>query len=79
MLLAWRQTRIMIGDNCFVVTGDMGAGKTTLAGTLSSLLDAPHVEMDALRHGAKWVETPDNVFRERVSQAQQCQQILQPT
>ena len=52
-----------------VVTGNMGAGKTTLAGTLSSLLDAPRVEMDALRHGANWVETPDDVFRERVSQA----------
>ena len=52
-----------------VVTGSIAAGKTTLARTLSSLLGGPHVVMDALRHGPNWIDTPDDVFREQVSQA----------
>lgn len=46
-----------------VVLGSTGSGKTTLASTLAQHLGATHVELDALRHGPNWVETPDEVFR----------------
>ena len=31
-------------------------------------LGVPHIELDALRHGPNWTETPDPEFRERVAQ-----------
>lgn len=31
-----------------------GAGKTTLAARIAGIIDAPHVEMDALFHGPGW-------------------------
>ena len=52
-----------------VVVGTSGAGKTTLARELARLLDAPHVELDAYRHGPNWTETPNDVFRQRISEA----------
>ena len=33
------------------------------------MLDLPHVEMDAYRHGPNWTETPNDVFRERLGEA----------
>ena len=57
------------GYSRIVISGTMGSGKTTLARAVAGLLSAPHVEMDALRHGANWIGTPDEVFRERVSEA----------
>ncbi len=56
-----------------VVVGTSGAGKTTLAGDIARLLDAPHVELDALRHGPNWTETPDAIFREKIANALTCQ------
>lgn len=50
-----------------VVVGTSGVGKTTLAGELARLLDAPHIELDAYRHGPNWTETPDDIFRQRIS------------
>ena len=52
-----------------VVVGTSGAGKTTLASDLSRLLDTPHVELDALRHGPNWTETPDDIFRQKIADA----------
>ncbi len=53
------------------VIGTTGAGKTTLAGQVAQALAVPHVELDAYRHGPNWVETPDDVFRQRLSEALQ--------
>ena len=52
-----------------VVVGTSGAGKTTLASELAHLMDAPHVELDAYRHGPNWTETPDDIFRQSISDA----------
>ena len=52
-----------------VVIGTSGAGKTTLAGQLAHILDAPHIELDAYRHGPNWTETPDDIFRQRIADA----------
>lgn len=52
-----------------VVVGSSGSGKTTLARKLSELLGVTHVELDGIRHGPNWAETPDPIFRERVAEA----------
>ena len=52
-----------------VVIGTSGAGKTTLANKLARLLDIRHIELDAYRHGPNWSETPDDVFRQNISNA----------
>ena len=52
-----------------VVVGTSGAGKTTFASELARLLDVPHFELDAFRHGPNWTETPDDIFREKISDA----------
>ena len=50
-----------------VILGTTGSGKTTLSRRLSQLLSVPVIELDAIRHGPNWVETPDDIFRERVA------------
>ena len=40
------------------VAGTSGAGKTTLAATVSQALGIPHVEIDGLFHGAGWTPRP---------------------
>lgn len=50
-----------------VVVGTSGSGKTTLANSIARGLGVPHVELDALRHGPNWVETPDDLFREMIA------------
>lgn len=45
------------------VIGNTGSGKSTLAARLARILGAPHIELDALRHGPDWTETPDEVMR----------------
>ncbi len=56
-------------DKRLVVIGTSGAGKTTIARQIASILGVPHVEFDAYRHGPNWTETPDDLFRERLSAA----------
>ena len=49
--------------------GTSGAGKTTTARQIASVLSVPHVELDTCRHGPSWTETPDGLFRDRLSEA----------
>jgi len=51
------------------VVGTTGVGKTIFARQLASLLDARHVELDALFHGPNWTPAPLDEFRGRVSAA----------
>ena len=51
------------------VVGTIGSGKTTFARKTSKLLDAPHIELDALHWEPNWVEAPNDLFRERVKQS----------
>lgn len=45
-----------------MVVGNSGSGKTTMAARLASRIGAPHIELDAIRHQAGWVELPDDEF-----------------
>jgi adenylate kinase family enzyme len=47
-----------------VIAGTSGAGKSSLARRLSSLLDVPYVELDSLYHGPDW--TPREEFLDDV-------------
>jgi adenylate kinase family enzyme len=51
------------------VVGTSGSGKTTLARHIAQRLAIPHVELDKLHWEPNWIEVPDDVMRERVSQA----------
>ena len=51
------------------VVGTIGSGKTTFARKTSKLLDAPHIELDALHWEPNWAEAPNDLFRERVKQS----------
>jgi len=53
------------------VVGTIGSGKTSFARKTSKLLDAPHIELDALHWEPNWVEAPNDLFRERVKQSLQ--------
>ena len=53
------------------VVGTIGSGKTTFARKTSKLLDAPHIELDALHWEPNWVEARNDLFRERVKQSLQ--------
>lgn len=50
-----------------VILGTTGAGKTTLSKRLSQILGIPAIELDAIRHGPNWTETPDSEFRRQVA------------
>ena len=52
-----------------VVIGTSGAGKTTVAKRIASILDVPHIEFDAYRYGPNWTKTPDDVVRDRLSES----------
>ncbi len=52
-----------------VVGGISGSGKSTLARALATLLDAPHVELDAHFHRSGWVEATDEEFVASVAAA----------
>ena len=49
--------------------GTTGSGKTTLAKYLARGLKVSHVEFHALRNGPNWTETPDEEFKELLSEA----------
>ena len=49
-----------------VVGGSTGSGKSTFARSLAARMGVPLIELDALRHGPNWTETPDDRFRELV-------------
>lgn len=51
------------------VVGTSSVGKTTMAAALASLLGVPHVELDGLYWEPDWTEAPDDVLRQRVSNA----------
>lgn len=51
------------------VVGTSGSGKTTLAKQISQLLTIPDIELDYLHWEPNWVEVPNDVMRQRVSQA----------
>ena len=52
-----------------VVIGPSGSGKTRLSARLAELLDARHVEIDALWHGPNWESCGPEELRARVSAA----------
>ena len=52
-----------------VVIGTSGAGKSTIARQIASILDVPHIELDSYRYGPNWTKTPDDVVRDRLSEA----------
>jgi len=45
------------------VIGPSGSGKSYTASRIASRLGLPHTELDAIRHGPNWTETPDDEFR----------------
>lgn len=49
-----------------VILGTSGSGKSTLARELAQKLDIPAIELDSIRHGPNWTETPDDMFRQRI-------------
>jgi adenylate kinase family enzyme len=58
--LAWDDT-LPIRPRRILVTGTSGAGKTTVAATLSARLGIPHSDIDGLYHGPGWVPRPQFV------------------
>jgi adenylate kinase family enzyme len=52
-----------------VVVGTSGSGKTTLAQRLATVLDVPHVELDALQHGPNWEQATETELRDRAAAA----------
>jgi len=46
-----------------VVGGSTGSGKSTFARALAARMNVPLIELDAIRHGPNWTETPDDRFR----------------
>jgi adenylate kinase family enzyme len=50
------------------VIGNAGSGKTTLAATLATRLDAPCLELDSVFHQAEWQPLATDEFRARVDE-----------
>ena len=51
------------------VIGSTCSGKTTLAGQLASLLQVPHIELDALHWRSNWTPAPKNEFHHQIRDA----------
>lgn len=69
MIKGERQNKGLEPGRRICVVGTSGSGKTTLAKELAEKLSLKRVELDALHWEKDWVEAPDTVFRERVSEA----------
>jgi adenylate kinase family enzyme len=52
-----------------LVVGTCGAGKSALAAQLARQIDAPHIELDAFKHGPNWTERSVEEMRERTAAA----------
>lgn len=52
-----------------VIVGTTGSGKSTLAASLSTILNIPHIEQDALYWEENWTKTSDAAFIEKVNHA----------
>jgi adenylate kinase family enzyme len=52
-----------------IVGGTTGSGKTTLGREVAGIIDARHIELDALHWEPNWTEAPTDVFRARVAEA----------
>jgi adenylate kinase family enzyme len=50
------------------VIGPSGSGKSWTASRIAARLGLPHTELDAIRHGPNWTETPDDEFRRIVKE-----------
>jgi dephospho-CoA kinase len=50
------------------VVGSTGTGKTTFARDLASVLDVPHIELDAIVWQPRWTLLPVDEFRARVAE-----------
>ena len=57
-----------------VIIGSTGSGKTTLGKQISERLHSrcAHIELDALHWEPNWQEAPNEIMRERVSRALDC-------
>lgn len=59
--------RLGLGPRVSVI-GCSGAGKTWTSSRLAQRLGVPHVELDSIRHGPNWTETPDDQFQRIVAE-----------
>jgi len=50
-----------------VVGGSSCSGKSTFSRALAVRMDVPLIELDEIRHGPNWTDTPDALFRERLA------------
>lgn len=53
----------------YVIVGTTSSGKSTLAKALAEKIGAEYIDLDYLHWEPNWVEAPDDVFRERVTNA----------
>ena len=44
------------------VVGSSGSGKTTFASEIANIIDAKHIELDAIHWRQGWQEIPENEF-----------------
>ena len=51
------------------IVGTSSCGKTTLARRIAALVDAPHIELDAIHWGPNWTPLSQEVMHERVAAA----------
>ena len=55
--------------NRYVIVGSTGSGKTALAHEVSRLVEAPHIELDALHWSPNWTAATTEDFRAKVAEA----------
>jgi len=49
------------------VVGSSGSGKTTFASEIANIIDAKHIELDAIHWRQGWQEIPEDEFRDIIS------------